>query len=134
MSHVRQRAATDSSVRLCSFYESFDTEGRDSKIPSGIYDLDDLKDLGRHKGWCPYFMARQAILNAQVVVYSYHYLLDPKIAEMVSKELSKKACVVFDEAHNIDSICIDSMSVFISRKTLDNCVDSIDKIATTVNE
>lgn len=36
-----------------------------------------------------------------MVVYSYHYLLDPKIAELVSKELARKAVVVFDEAHNI---------------------------------
>ena len=35
------------------------------------------------------------------MVYSYHYLLDPKIADLVSKELTKKAVVVFDEAHNI---------------------------------
>jgi len=35
------------------------------------------------------------------VVYSYHYLLDPKIADVVSKELSKSSVVVFDEAHNI---------------------------------
>lgn len=36
-----------------------------------------------------------------MVVYSYHYLLDPKIADLVSKELARKAVVVFDEAHNI---------------------------------
>lgn len=35
------------------------------------------------------------------MVYSYHYLLDPKIADLVSKELAKKSVVVFDEAHNI---------------------------------
>lgn len=34
-------------------------------------------------------------------MYSYHYLLDPKIANLVSKELAKKSVVVFDEAHNI---------------------------------
>ena len=28
-------------------------------------------------------------------------MLDPKVAELVSKELSKDAIVVFDEAHNI---------------------------------
>jgi Rad3-related DNA helicase len=38
---------------------------------------------------------------ANIIIYSYHYLLDPKVAEMVSKELSKDAIVVFDEAHNI---------------------------------
>lgn len=41
------------------------------------------------------------ILHANIVVYSYHYLLDPKIADVVSKELAKKSVVVFDEAHNI---------------------------------
>ena len=36
-----------------------------------------------------------------MVVYSYHYLLDPKIADLVSKEMDKTSVVVFDEAHNI---------------------------------
>jgi len=49
-------------------------------------------------------------MHANVVVYSYPYLLDPKIAELVSKEFSKKSVVVFDEAHNIGiSICIDQL-------------------------
>ena len=39
--------------------------------------------------------------SAHAVVYSYYYLLDPKVAEQVSKDLSKKSVVVFDEAHNI---------------------------------
>lgn len=40
-------------------------------------------------------------MQAHFVVYSYHYLLDPKIAQTVSKELAKNSVVVFDEAHNI---------------------------------
>lgn len=36
-----------------------------------------------------------------VIIYSFHYLLDPKVADQVSKELSGEAIVVFDEAHNI---------------------------------
>ena len=36
-----------------------------------------------------------------VIIYSFHYLLDPKVAEQVSKEITKDAIVVFDEAHNI---------------------------------
>ena len=59
--------------------------------------------------------------QAQIVVYSYHYILDPKIAEIVSKNLARNSVVVFDEAHNIDNICIDSMSVRINRKLLERC-------------
>ena len=38
---------------------------------------------------------------ADVIIYSYHYMLDPKIADLISKELDKDSIVVFDEAHNI---------------------------------
>lgn len=41
------------------------------------------------------------LTHANAIVYSYHYLLDPKIAEIVSKELPRASVVVFDEAHNI---------------------------------
>lgn len=53
-----------------------------------------------------------------VIIYSYHYLLDPKIAERVSRELSKDCIVVFDEAHNIDNVCIESLSIDISEDSL----------------
>jgi DNA excision repair protein ERCC-2 len=39
-----------------------------------------------------------------VIIYSFHYLLDPKVADQVSKELSRDAIVVFDEAHNIGAL------------------------------
>ena len=47
----------------------------------------------------PYFFFK--ILHANIVVYSYYYLLDPKIADQVSKEMAKNSVVIFDEAHNI---------------------------------
>jgi DNA excision repair protein ERCC-2 len=53
-----------------------------------------------------------------VIIYSYHYLLDPKIAERVSKDLPKDAIVVFDEAHNIDNVCIESLSTDITEDSL----------------
>lgn len=53
-----------------------------------------------------------------VIIYSYHYLLDPKIAERVSKDLSKDCIVVFDEAHNIDNVCIESLSTDITEDSL----------------
>lgn len=44
--------------------------------------------------------------HATVVIYSYYYLLDPKIAELVSKGLPQQSVVVFDEAHNIGNVCL----------------------------
>lgn len=133
-SYVRERHQSDDTVPVCQFYEGFDAEGRTSLLPSGIYNLDDLKEFGRQRNWCPYFMARMAINQAQIVVYSYHYLLDPKIAEVVSKQMAKEVVVVFDEAHNIDNVCIDSMSVKINRRTIDRCSTALGKLDAHVQE
>lgn len=66
------------------------------------------------------------------MVYSYHYLLDPKIAEVVSKELNREAVVVFDEAHNIDNVCIDSLSVKITRRTIDKSTQALQSLEKAV--
>ncbi|ETE58005.1 TFIIH basal transcription factor complex helicase XPD subunit, partial [Ophiophagus hannah] len=83
--------ALSSRKNLCIHPEEFDAHGRQVPLPYGVYNLDDLKAYGQQKGWCPYFLARYSILHANIVVYSYHYLLDPKIADVVSKELAKKS-------------------------------------------
>uniref|UniRef100_A0A3B3RXQ1 General transcription and DNA repair factor IIH helicase subunit XPD n=1 Tax=Paramormyrops kingsleyae TaxID=1676925 RepID=A0A3B3RXQ1_9TELE len=74
------------------------------------------------------------IIHANIVVYSYHYLLDPKIADLVSKELAKKSVVVFDEAHNIDNVCIDSMSVNITRRIIDRSQANVETLQTTIQK
>lgn len=133
-SYIRAQRHSNPSLATCRFYEEFDAVGRQVPLPAGIYNLDDLKDYGRRKGHCPYYTARYAILHANIVVYSYHYLLDPKIADLVSKELAKKSVVVFDEAHNIDNVCIDSMSVNITRRTLDRCQNNVDTLHNTIQQ
>ncbi|XP_043802939.1 general transcription and DNA repair factor IIH helicase subunit XPD isoform X1 [Apis laboriosa] len=133
-SYVRERHNYDDSTPICNFYEGFDMEGKEQIMPSGIYSIDDLKEYGKDRNWCPYFLARFTILHAQIVVYSYHYLLDPKIAETVSRELSKSSVVIFDEAHNIDNVCIDSMSVKINRRTLEKSSANIQLLEKTVAE
>ncbi|KAL7750753.1 TFIIH/NER complex ATP-dependent 5'-3' DNA helicase subunit [Sorochytrium milnesiophthora] len=110
-------------VQLCDFYEGLETT--EAMMPCGVYTLEELKEFGRNKTLCPYFLARRMIGFANVVIYSYHYLLDPKVAELVSKEMSKDCIVVFDEAHNIDNVCIESMSVDITRPVLDASARSV---------
>ena len=83
-----------------------------------MYTLSDLRSFGRERGWCPYFLARHAIAYANVVVFNYQYMIDPKVAETVSDHLEKNCIVVFDEAHNIDNIAIDALSVFLNKQTL----------------
>lgn len=51
------------------------------------------------------------IAFANVVVFSYQYMIDPKVSQMVSREMEKECVVVFDEAHNIDNVCIEVRAV-----------------------
>ncbi|KAL3872577.1 hypothetical protein ACJMK2_035793 [Sinanodonta woodiana] len=132
-SHVRAQHKHNQDIPVCGFFENFDAHGREEPLPAGIYGLDELKDYCREKGYCPYFMARYAITHANVVVYSYYYLLDPKIAEQVSNGLSKKSVVVFDEAHNIDNVCIESLSVKINRRILDKCQQNLESLSKLIN-
>ncbi|KAK0040989.1 TFIIH basal transcription factor complex helicase XPD subunit, partial [Biomphalaria pfeifferi] len=128
-SFVRNRHKNNPNVPVCDFYENFDANGRNIPLPSGIFGLDELREYGRKNGWCPYFLARYAMSQANVIVYSYYYLLDPKIADLVSKELPKQSVVVFDEAHNIDNVCVESMSVKITRRTIDKCNQNIEDLS-----
>uniref|UniRef100_A0A5K3F0D8 General transcription and DNA repair factor IIH helicase subunit XPD n=1 Tax=Mesocestoides corti TaxID=53468 RepID=A0A5K3F0D8_MESCO len=112
-SFVRRHRQTDTSVPGCSFYEEFDLHGREEVLPVGVYNL---------------------LIHANIVVYSYYYLLDPKIASLVSSEFPKNTVVVFDEAHNIDNVCIESMSCVISRRSLDRCNQGIEKLSARVAE
>lgn len=52
-----------------------------------------------------------------VIIYSFHYLLDPKVADLVSKEMSKDAVVVFDEAHNIGAKSVDEFGSPVLTRT-----------------
>lgn len=94
-----------------------------SKVfPYGVYTLDDLKELGKRNGTCPYFLVRRLLAAADVSVYAYSYLVDPKVAENVlgtNLARTNTTIVVFDEAHNIDNVCLESMSVELTKASLD---------------
>ena len=101
------------------FYDNFEERSDSFKFPKGIFTLDDLKQLGKQTDMCPYFLARRFLISADVIVYNYNYLLDPKIANLVSAELQRDCIVVFDECHNIDNACIESLSMNMNRRSLE---------------
>jgi len=113
------------SVELCDWHEKLGELEPGTYLPDGVYTLDEVKAYGIRHGICPYFACRRMMPFADVIIYSFHYLLDPKIAEQVSKEMSKEAIVVFDEAHNIDNVCIESLSIDLTNDTLKKAGESV---------
>lgn len=113
---VRERASAASNddhnivdVELCDWYEGLDEAGADGRLDAGVYTLHDVRAVGRRKKWCPYFLARHMLAFANVIVFNYQYMIDPKVSQMVSREMEKESVVVFDEAHNIDNVCIEAL-------------------------
>ncbi|PWA49228.1 RAD3-like DNA-binding helicase protein [Artemisia annua] len=132
-SWVREMALSDKSVKVCEFYEGLERSGSEAVLPPGVYTLQDLRVFGKAKGWCPYFLARHMVQFANVVVYSYQYLLDPKVAGIISKEMQRESVVVFDEAHNIDNVCIEALSVSVRKQTLEGATRNLNKMSQEID-
>ncbi|KAK6367223.1 TFIIH/NER complex ATP-dependent 5'-3' DNA helicase subunit [Lithohypha guttulata] len=115
---VKEKKERGEDVDVCIYHDNLDLLDPSSLIPPGVFTLDNLLQYGEAHKQCPYFSARRMMPWCNVIIYSYHYLLDPKIAERVSKELSKDCIVVFDEAHNIDNVCIESLSIDLTEESI----------------
>ncbi|KAF9937271.1 DNA-dependent ATPase of the nucleotide excision repair factor 4 complex [Mortierella antarctica] len=133
-SWVREAAQAGQDIETCSFYENLENAEVREVVPDSVYTLDDIKEIGKAQNMCPYYMARRMLGYANVVIYSYHYMLDPKIADLISKEMSKESIVVFDEAHNIDNVCIESLSLDIMRPTLEASSKSITQLSERIEQ
>ena len=87
---------------------------------NGVYTLEDLRAFGRKEKVCPYYLARQLVREANVVVCNYPYLIDSGVMNVVYGKSENESIVVFDEAHNIDNICIDSLTVKVNKGVLES--------------
>mmetsp|Transcript_15406 Transcript_15406/g.31355 ORF Transcript_15406/g.31355 Transcript_15406/m.31355 type:complete len:884 (+) Transcript_15406:280-2931(+) len=126
-------ASNNGNIETCPYFDGFQSAGEATSMPSGVYNLDELKKWGKSKSWCPYYLTRQAINHASVLVFNYQYMLDPKVAKMVSKELESESIIVFDEAHNIDSVCIEALSVTIHERHLEQATRSLGRLSSEVS-
>ncbi|KAF9792406.1 hypothetical protein BJ322DRAFT_1029056 [Thelephora terrestris] len=122
------------SVDLCDWHENLEGMEPGKLVPPGIWTLADVMEYGHKHGKCPYFIVRRMMPFVNVIIYSFHYLLDPKVADQVSKELAKDAIVVFDEAHNIDNVCIESLSIDLTRPMLESATRSVTKLGEKIDE
>ncbi|KAI5950101.1 RAD3 [Candida jiufengensis] len=119
---------------LCSYHEKLYEFDQHDLIPAGVYSFDALIKYCKELGTCPYFTVRRMIPYCNLIIYSYHYLLDPKIADRVSRELSKDSIIIFDEAHNIDNVCIESLSLDLTEDALKRATRGANKLAEAVDE
>ena len=132
--HIEQDMVRNPDGSLCTYHEKLYDFEQHNLIPAGVYSFDSLINHCKEVGTCPYFTVRRMIPFCNIIIYSYHYLLDPKIAERVSKELSKDSIIIFDEAHNIDNVCIESLSLDLTDDTLKRATRGASKLGQAIDE
>lgn len=131
---VKEKKERGEDVELCVYHDNLDLLEPHNLIPPGVWTFDGMLKYGEQHKQCPYFTARRMMPHCNVIIYSYHYLLDPKIAERVSKELSKDCIVVFDEAHNIDNVCIESLSIDLTEDSLRKATRGVNNLDRKITE
>ncbi|OJD37007.1 dna repair helicase rad15 [Diplodia corticola] len=131
---VKEKKERGEDVELCVYHDNLDLLEPHNLIPPGVFTFEDILRYGEEHKQCPYFTARRMMPFCNVIIYSYHYLLDPKIADRVSKELSKDCIVVFDEAHNIDNVCIESLSIDLTEDSLRKATRGANNLERKISE
>ncbi|WKY14618.1 hypothetical protein Q1695_000279 [Nippostrongylus brasiliensis] len=106
------------SKRSCHYFNNWDKTSIDQLnslfMESGnIPDIEDMVLIGQKHRMCPFFRCRQMQETAELVLLPYNYIIDPVLRKIHRVDLNG-SIVIFDEAHNMENICEDVMSVEIS--------------------
>jgi Rad3-related DNA helicase len=76
-----------------------------------------LRNAGKTRNVCPYFLARKAAEIFNVVVAPYQYIFNEHVRSRVKLALTSKV-LVFDEAHNADQVGREALSSTLSERSL----------------
>lgn len=84
-------------------------------------DIEDLVNIGKSSGPCPYYMSRELHKVVDILFAPYNYLIDPGNRKSLSIEW-ENSVLIFDEAHNLEGICADAASFDLPSGLLTSCI------------
>ncbi|TVU34335.1 hypothetical protein EJB05_16166 [Eragrostis curvula] len=91
-------------------------------LGSEPFDIEDLVTIARSKGPCPYYISRELSKSVDILFAPYNYLIDPGNRRSLNSIPWDNAVLIFDEAHNLESICADAASFDLHPNNLSSCV------------
>eukprot|EP00049_Salpingoeca_infusionum_P015241 m.292736 g.292736 ORF g.292736 m.292736 type:complete len:1045 (-) comp15844_c0_seq8:2262-5396(-) len=94
---------------------------------TAVMDIEDLVRFGREHRCCPYYLAREGQNDAAITFVPYNYLVDPQSRKAQKIDVND-AVVIFDEAHNIESVCEESASFELTSTDLAQCRAEMHKL------
>ncbi|XP_070556036.1 LOW QUALITY PROTEIN: regulator of telomere elongation helicase 1-like [Ptychodera flava] len=114
-------------ARTCHFYNKLEEKKSEKDFTENILDIEDLVKAGQKHKTCPYYMARELKTLADIIFMPYNYLLDPKSRRTHGVEL-RGNILIFDEAHNVEKMCEESVSFDFTSYDMASCVSETSKL------
>ncbi|XP_048493386.1 regulator of telomere elongation helicase 1 homolog isoform X3 [Beta vulgaris subsp. vulgaris] len=117
-SYVRKRR----SKHYCKHHKlTTDFVKSNPQIGDEPIDIEDLVNIGRSCGPCPYYVSRELIKCVDILFAPYNYLIDRAYKDSLGIEWNS-SILIFDEAHNLESICADAASFDLPSTLLSACI------------
>ncbi|XP_068203426.1 ATP-dependent DNA helicase DDX11 isoform X1 [Palaemon carinicauda] len=98
----------------CPYYKHTALENLADNLLLEVQDLEQMVSLGKKTKSCPYYAARYAIKDSQLVILPYNTLLHKSTREACQIKL-KGNVVIIDEGHNLLETIANIHSVFVSK-------------------
>ncbi|KAG5537665.1 hypothetical protein RHGRI_024945 [Rhododendron griersonianum] len=84
-------------------------------------DIEELVNIGKSCGPCPYYVSRELHKVADIMFAPYNYLIERGNRKSLSVRWNG-SILIFDEAHNLESLCADAASFDLSSWILTACI------------
>ena len=111
-----------------NFFVKFHKKKKDfvSRVehPGVVMDIEEIVSIGRGNHVCPYYLSRERQRTAEIIFLPYNYLVDSSMRQSFGIDV-EGSIIIFDEAHNLESVCMESSSFDISTDDLTNCISQI---------
>ncbi|KAM8774836.1 regulator of telomere elongation helicase 1 [Rhynchonycteris naso] len=113
--------------RSCYFYNNVEEKSLEQDLATPILDIEDLVKSGNKHKLCPYYLSRNLKQQADIIFMPYNYLLDAKSRRAHNIDL-KGTVVIFDEAHNVEKMCEESVSFDLTPHDVASGLDVIGQV------
>lgn len=132
--HLINRACRNAiSKNACSYYTNYEQKLK-VMDHNQVHDIEDMVKLGKTHECCPYYAAKKiAETKASIVFMPYNYLLDSSHKKNDLLRL-ENSVILFDEAHNIESVLKDSVSGSFTQICLKTIQESCNKLPEKIHE
>ncbi|XP_075664293.1 regulator of telomere elongation helicase 1 homolog [Castanea sativa] len=108
--------------RTCAHYSHVaDYMKKNPHLGDEPIDIEDLVNVGRRFGPCPYYVSRELHKVADILFAPYNYLIDRNLRKILNVDWNN-SILIFDEAHNLESLSADAASFDLPSWLLTACI------------